>query len=72
MLKSNPPADPPIIQKPVASRLPHALTQSEYRLALEAARAIRDGAKADPRPLVLFQLVLETALKKRRMPEFDG
>ncbi len=71
VLKSNPPADPPIIQKPVASRLPHALTQSEYRLALEAARAIRDGAKADPRPLVLFQLVLETALK-RRMPEFDG
>ncbi len=62
VLKSNP-ADP-IIQKPVASRLPHALTQSEYRLALEAARAIRDGAKADPRPLVLFQLVLETALKK--------
>jgi integrase/recombinase XerD len=62
VLKSNP-ADP-IIQKPVASRLPHALTQSEYRLALEAARAIRDGAKADPRPLVLLQLVLETALKK--------
>ncbi len=62
VLKSNP-ADP-IIQKPVSSRLPHALTQSEYRLALEAARAIRDGAKADPRPLVLFQLVLETALKK--------
>lgn len=62
VLKSNP-ADP-IIQKPVASRLPHALTHSEYRLALEAARAIRDGAKADPRPLVLLQLVLETALKK--------
>lgn len=62
VLSTNP-ADP-IIQKPVTSRLPHALTQSQYRLALDAARAIRDGAKADPRPLVLLQLVLETALKK--------
>lgn len=62
VLKSNP-ADP-IVQKPVASRLPHALTQKEYLAALETAKAIRDGAKADIRPLTLLKLVLETGLKK--------
>lgn len=62
VLKSNP-ADP-IIQKPVASRLPHALTQKQCHDAIEAAKAIRDGAKEDPRPLTLLLLVLETALKK--------
>lgn len=62
VIASNP-ADP-IIQKVVASRLPHALTRKEVQTALEAAEAIRDGAKADSRPLALFKLVLETALKK--------
>ena len=62
VIKTNP-ADP-IVQKVVASRLPHALTSKEIQTALEAAAALRDGAKADSRPLTLFRLVLETALKK--------
>lgn len=62
VIKTNP-ADP-IIQKVVASRLPHALTRKQVETALEAAEAIRDGAKGDTRPLTLFKLVLETALKK--------
>ncbi len=62
VLKTNP-ADA-IIQKPVANRLPHALSQRECEIALEAAKALYEGAKADARPLTLFMLVLETALKK--------
>ena len=69
----------PIIQQSVISPLPEVLSEAEVAAALAAADAIRRGetvraastglspvrdGKPDPRPYVLFTLLLQTGIKK--------
>ena len=58
-------ADPalPIIQHTVLSPLPKYLTEAEVQQALAGAEHLR-AAKPDPRPYVLFTLLLQTGIKK--------
>jgi integrase/recombinase XerD len=60
------PADPaaPIIQQSVLSPLPEVLTDAEARAARAAADSFRRAEKPDPRPYVLFTLLLHTGIKK--------
>jgi integrase/recombinase XerD len=59
-------ADPAaaLIQHSVLSPLPEVLTETEIETVLAAAEALRQGDKPDPRPYVLFTLLLNTGLKK--------
>ncbi len=54
----------PIIQQSVISPLPEVLSEAEAAAALAAADSIRRGEKPDPRPYVLFTLLLQTGIKK--------
>jgi integrase/recombinase XerD len=54
----------PLIQQTVLSPLPEVLSEAEIEAALAGAEALRSGAKPDPRPLVLFTLLLDTGIKK--------
>jgi site-specific recombinase XerD len=53
-----------IIQHTVLSPLPDILSALEVDAALSAAEALRQAEKPDPRPYVLFGLLLETGIKK--------
>jgi len=53
-----------LIQQSVLSPLPEILTEAEIEAALAAAEALRHAEKPDPRPYVLFTLLLNTGLKK--------
>ena len=53
-----------LIQQSVLSPLPEVLSESEIESALGAAQAMRQAEKPDPRPYVLFTLLLSTGLKK--------
>ena len=59
-------ADPAaaLIQQSVLSPLPEVLSESEIEAALAAALAMRQAAKPEQRPYVLFTLLLNTGLKK--------
>ena len=59
-------ADPaaPVIQQSVISPLPEVLSETEVAAALAAADAMRRAEKPDPRPYVLFTLLLQTGIKK--------
>jgi integrase/recombinase XerD len=59
-------ADPaaPLIQYTVLSPLPEILTEPEIEAALSAAEALRTAEKPDPRPHLLFTLLLDTGIKK--------
>jgi integrase/recombinase XerD len=60
------PSDPaaPVIQQTVLSPLPTVLTEAEVEQALAAAEALRRAEKPDVRPALLFQLLLQTGIKK--------
>jgi len=60
------PADPAatLIQQSVLSPLPEILAEPEIQAALAAGEAMRQAEKPDPRPYVLFTLLLNTGLKK--------
>jgi site-specific recombinase XerD len=53
-----------IIQQTVLSPLPDILSAPEVEAALAAAETLRRAEKPDPRPYVLFALLLETGIKK--------
>jgi site-specific recombinase XerD len=53
-----------IIQQTVLSPLPDILSEAEVEAALAAATTLRQAEKSDPRPYVLFGLLLETGIKK--------
>jgi site-specific recombinase XerD len=53
-----------LIQHSVLSPLPETLSEAEIQAALVAAEAMRQAEKPDPRPYVLFTLLLNTGLKK--------
>ena len=53
-----------LIQQTVLSPLPEILSPSEVEAVLAAGEALRHAAKPDPRPYVLFRLLLDTGLKK--------
>lgn len=53
-----------LIQQSVLSPLPEILSESEIESALGAAENMRQAEKPDPRPYVLFTLLLSTGLKK--------
>lgn len=53
-----------LIQQTVLSPLPEVLAPAEVDAALAAAEALRHQPKPDPRPYVLFRLLLDTGLKK--------
>jgi site-specific recombinase XerD len=53
-----------IIQQTVLSPLPDILSAPEVEAALAAADELRQAEKPDPRPYVLFVLLLETGIKK--------
>jgi site-specific recombinase XerD len=53
-----------LIQQSVLSPLPEILAESEIEAALGAAQAMRQAEKPDPRPYVLFTLLLSTGIKK--------
>jgi integrase/recombinase XerD len=53
-----------LIQQTVLSPLPEFLAPAEIEVALAAAEALRHQEKPDPRPYVLFRLLLDTGLKK--------
>jgi len=53
-----------LIQQTVLSPLPEVLAPAEVEAALAAADALRHLEKPDPRPYVLFRLLLDTGLKK--------
>src|SRR6266852_5456328 len=53
-----------LIQQSVLSPLPEVLTEPEIEATLAAAEAMRHAEKPDPRPYVLFTLLLSTGLKK--------
>jgi len=59
-------ADPaaPVIQQSVISPLPEVLSESEIGAALASAAVLRQAEKPDPRPYVLFTLLLQTGIKK--------
>jgi site-specific recombinase XerD len=54
----------PIIQQTVLSPLPEILSEAEIEAVLAAAEALRRAEKPDPRPYVLFTLLLQTGIKK--------
>ncbi len=54
----------PVIQQSVISPLPEVLSEAEVAAALAAADAMRHAEKPDPRPYVLFTLLLQTGIKK--------
>jgi integrase/recombinase XerD len=60
------PNDPaaPLIQQTVLSPLPEYLTDAEVEAALQGAQVLRTALKPDPRPCVLFTLLLHTGIKK--------
>ncbi len=53
-----------LIQQSVLSPLPEVLSEREIEAALAAGEALRQAEKPDPRPFVLFTLLLNTGLKK--------
>ncbi len=53
-----------LIQQSVLSPLPEVLSDSEIEAALAAAEVMRHAEKPDPRPYVLFTLLLHAGLKK--------
>jgi site-specific recombinase XerD len=54
----------PVIQHSVLSPLPEVLSETEVAAALATADALRRVEKPDPRPYVLFTLLLQTGIKK--------
>ena len=54
----------PIIQQTVLSPLPDILSEAEAEAVLASAEALRCAEKPDPRPYVLFTLLLQTGVKK--------
>ena len=60
------PGDPaaPIVHEPVSTPLPQILFDEEVNRLLEAGRQLRTEEKPDARPLLLFQLLLTTGVKK--------
>ena len=54
----------PIIQQTVLSPLPDILSEAEIEAALSSAEALRRAEKPDPRPYILFTLLLQTGIKK--------
>ncbi len=54
----------PIIQQTVLSPLPEILSEAEIEAVLAAAETLRQAEKPDPRPWVLFTLLLQTGIKK--------
>lgn len=53
-----------LIQQSVLSPLPEVLSETEIEAALAAGEALRHAEKPDPRPFVLFTLLLNTGIKK--------
>ena len=53
-----------LIQQTVLSPLPDILSTAEVETVLAAAEALRHAEKPDPRPYVLFRLLIDTGLKK--------
>ena len=53
-----------IIQQTVLSPLPEVLSAPEVEAVLAAADTLRQAEKPDPRPYVLFTLLLQTGIKK--------
>ena len=53
-----------LLQQSVISPLPEVLTMSEVELLIEAGNHMRKAPSQDPRPYVLFRLILETGIKK--------
>ncbi|MBN1642094.1 MAG: site-specific integrase, partial [Anaerolineae bacterium] len=60
------PEDPaaPVIQQSVETPLPEVLTEDEIARALAVTRDMWSAPKPDPRPHLLIQLLLDTAMKK--------
>ncbi|MCC6190902.1 MAG: site-specific integrase [Anaerolineales bacterium] len=54
----------PLIQQTVLSPLPEVLTEAELETVLAAGEALQQAEKPDPRPLVLFTLLIDTGIKK--------
>ena len=53
-----------IIQQTVLSPLPDILSETEIEAVLAGAEALRHAEKPDPRPYILFALLLQTGIKK--------
>jgi site-specific recombinase XerD len=62
VLASDPAA--PVIQYSVSTPLPEILTDEEIETALGVTTAMWAAEKSDPRPHLLMQLLLDTAMKK--------
>jgi site-specific recombinase XerD len=60
------PEDPaaPVIQHSVGTPLPEILTEDEIERALSVTQAMWNAEKPDPRPHLLLNLLLHTAMKK--------
>lgn len=61
------PADPaaPLVHQPAASPLPAILTDEQIESARQAGQTLlNDPQNPDPRPLLLFNLILQTGMKK--------
>lgn len=54
----------PVVHEPVSTPLPQILFDEEVNRLLEAGQQLRTGEKPDARPLLLFQLLLTTGIKK--------
>ena len=54
----------PIVHEEVSSPLPQILFDEEVERLIEAGQRLRMGDKPDARPLLLFQLLLTTGIKK--------
>ena len=60
------PEDPaaPVIQRSVSTPLPEILSEEEIERALRITQEMWAAAKPDPRPHLLLNLILDTAMKK--------
>jgi integrase/recombinase XerD len=60
------PDDPaaPVIQRSVSTPLPEILSEEEIERALGVTQAMWSARKPDPRPHLLLNLILDTAMKK--------
>jgi integrase/recombinase XerD len=60
------PEDPaaPVIQRSVSTPLPEILSDEEIERALSVTQGMRSAAKPDPRPHLVLNLILHTAMKK--------
>lgn len=54
----------PLVHQPVHTPLPRVLSDEQVEQLLAAAHSLAGGKEADPRPLLLVELLLQTGIKK--------